>query len=205
MQPEVRLVFVGCAMQLPLPLFVFGYVLVPESVSTTSQHLVSSMPTFPRRFFSLLYWQTYSSSNGCQPCLDMKSVMTYQYTWSKAPVLQCDTVSVCLSCRSNAITIATSTHAVAMIARSADPSLNCRGASALHLGHLQCRGLHRSYVNRWNVDSIRSKRSVWGKTGHAMVESICGPPIRALPRSSLRIWTLVGKEAVLSRPVSPAA
>ena len=66
-QPEVRLVSVGYVMQLPLLLFVFGCVLVPESVSTTSQHLMSSIPTFPRRFFSLLYWQTYSSSGCCQP------------------------------------------------------------------------------------------------------------------------------------------
>jgi hypothetical protein len=66
-QLEVRLASVGCVMQLPLPLFVFGCVLVPESVSTASQHSMSSMLTFPRRFFSLLYWQTYSSSECRQP------------------------------------------------------------------------------------------------------------------------------------------
>ncbi len=74
MQLEVRLVTGGYEMQLPLLPFVSGCVLVPESVSAAPQQRVMIITTFPRRFFSLLYWQTYSSSESCQQGSNRKAV-----------------------------------------------------------------------------------------------------------------------------------
>jgi hypothetical protein len=54
----------GSCLCLPLFLNVSWY--LSQSVPP-GQELRTKMPTFPRRFFSLLYWQTYSSSTYCQP------------------------------------------------------------------------------------------------------------------------------------------
>jgi|SRR5690242_5679445 len=156
-------------------------------------------PTFPRRFFSLLYWQTYSSSTSCQSGSNRKvdHEVPMHLEHGACPTKD-GTVSVCLQCRSDRVTITTSTHAMAMIARSANPPLNSRGTSTFHLGQVKCRRLHCSYVNRWNVDSIRGKgATVWGKDRSCDGRKHMWASDQRSAEEHLRIWTLVGKMAVL--------
>jgi hypothetical protein len=76
----------------------------------------------------------------------------YLYIWSMEPVLQRTTVSVVFhSMGGDSLTIAASSHAVAMIACPAYPPLDRGRTPAFHFGNIKCCRLHCSFVNWWNV------------------------------------------------------